>query len=101
MPGDGGGTRPRARPAGGRRAPRPRRTFDGPRSPHAPAVSAPSADQVWSRWCPPPTAYTVGVEEEVMLLHVGEWSPCRDSDALLARFSPALRQRVGTETHAS
>jgi len=60
-----------------------------------------SAAPEWSRWRPPPAPYTVGVEEEVILVDGGDWSPCHRSDAVLARLSPALRAHLGTETHGS
>jgi carboxylate-amine ligase len=44
--------------------------------------------------------YTIGVEEEIMLLDPLRWSLAQASDIVLARVSEALRRRTAAETHA-
>ncbi len=43
--------------------------------------------------------YTVGVEEEVMLLHPRDWSLAQRVDEVLPRLSPDLASQVSAETH--
>jgi glutamate---cysteine ligase / carboxylate-amine ligase len=45
--------------------------------------------------------YTLGVEEEVMLLQPGRWSLAQSSDEVLARLSRELSRHASPETHAS
>jgi carboxylate-amine ligase len=47
------------------------------------------------------TAYTVGVEEEVMLLETNGWSMAHAADMLIPALSPELSARVTRETHGS
>ncbi|GAC1493734.1 MAG: carboxylate-amine ligase [Solirubrobacteraceae bacterium] len=62
-------------------------------------IDAPS----WARWSEQAAAYpwTVGVEEEVMLLEPGGWSLAHSADEVLPRFGASLAARVGRETHSS
>lgn len=57
----------------------------------------------WARWSPdaPPVAYTLGIEEEVMLLHPRDWSLAPEIDRVLPRLAPDLAAHVTAETHGS
>jgi len=56
----------------------------------------------WARWNGSlERRYTVGVEEELMLLHRPDNSLAHSSDAVLARISPDLQRHTSPETHAS
>jgi carboxylate-amine ligase len=52
----------------------------------------------WASW-QPSTPYTVGVEEEVMLLDPGTWRLAQRADDLLAVLSDDLAGRCSAETH--
>jgi carboxylate-amine ligase len=52
----------------------------------------------WAHWFPSP-AYTVGAEEEVMLLEPRSWRLARDSEELLAGLPMDLSSRISAETH--
>ena len=55
----------------------------------------------WGRWNGRTTArYTLGVEEELMLLHPGDWSLAQSGDRVLAGLSGELRPHTAPETHA-
>jgi carboxylate-amine ligase len=63
--------------------------------------SATSAYPSWSYWNDrSDQRYTLGVEEEVMLLHPGGWSLAQSSDEVLARLSDELGPHTAPETHA-
>lgn len=57
----------------------------------------------WATWneSAAARAWTVGVEEEVMLLEPSDWSLAHRADELLPRFPTSLADRVGRETHSS
>jgi len=56
----------------------------------------------WSSWAHPTgTDYTIGIEEEVMLLDPGGWSLSHAIDAVLAAWPERSRDRVSSETHSS
>jgi carboxylate-amine ligase len=56
----------------------------------------------WSQWAPGGlTPWTVGVEEEVMLLDPSEWSLASRADAVISRLTGDLESHTGTETHGS
>jgi carboxylate-amine ligase len=57
----------------------------------------------WSEWKPHDSgdAYTVGVEEEVMLLHPQDWSLAQLIDTVLSRLDPGFARHVTAETHRS
>src|SRR5918997_4497972 len=56
----------------------------------------------WAHWNGHPTrAYTLGVEDEVMLLDPSDWSMAQASDRVLAALPPELAARVSPETHAA
>ncbi len=56
----------------------------------------------WARWyARPDQQYTVGVEEEVMLLEPASGSLAQSSDRVLARLSDELSEHVSPETHAA
>jgi len=65
-------------------------------------VTAPAA-MSWAAWNggEPATAYTLGVEEEVMLLECIGWSLAHAADTVLPSLSPELVDRVTHETHGS
>ena len=52
------------------------------------------ADPVWARWPEPAGAFTLGVEEEVMLLYPGSWALTGAIDVLLPRLPDELRGHV-------
>lgn len=67
-------------------------------------VNCPSVDQYprWARWnCNLGRRYTLGVEDEVMLLQPGRWSLAQSSDRVLASLSGELSLHTSPETHAS
>src|SRR4051794_33474978 len=45
--------------------------------------------------------WTVGIEEEVMLLEPVTWMPASRSDEVLAALSPAIAAHAAAETHGS
>jgi carboxylate-amine ligase len=71
----------------------------------AAAPFPPGGDQAlpqWARWnSGVGRRYTMGVEEEVMLLHPSDCSLAQSSDWALARLSDELSAHVCPETHAS
>jgi carboxylate-amine ligase len=56
----------------------------------------------WAIWSSDPgrPAWTVGIEEEVMLLDPGSWSLAHRIDSLLPELTPTLARSVSAETHA-
>jgi carboxylate-amine ligase len=46
-------------------------------------------------------AYTVGIEEEIMLLRPDNWSLAQEIDRVMQRLPDEVAQRVATETHSS
>jgi carboxylate-amine ligase len=66
-----------------------------------PPAQAPGQSS-WSRWAANPGApWTVGVEEEVMLLDPTDWSLASRADSLMSRLTGALASHTSTETHGS
>jgi glutamate---cysteine ligase / carboxylate-amine ligase len=56
----------------------------------------------WSQWAPDGlTPWTVGVEEEVMLLDPSTWSLASRADMVMSRLSGELESHTSTETHGS
>jgi carboxylate-amine ligase len=57
----------------------------------------------WGEWRPHPSgaAYTVGIEEEVMLLQPHDWSLAQQIDRVLTALEPELAAHVTAETHKS
>jgi carboxylate-amine ligase len=57
----------------------------------------------WSAWRTgsPSSAFTIGIEEEFMLLDPRDWSLAFRSDEVIAGLGPELRDRVTPETHAA
>jgi len=66
---------------------------------HAPAGATPA----WAEWRPTAdgSEYTLGVEEELMMLHPEDWSLAHRIDSVRPKLSAALAERVSTETHGS
>jgi glutamate---cysteine ligase / carboxylate-amine ligase len=56
------------------------------------------ASRGWSTWHAS-TPYTVGIEEEVMLLDPEDWTLAQRSDDVLPRLPDALAAHVSAETH--
>jgi carboxylate-amine ligase len=54
----------------------------------------------WAHWASG-QSYTVGIEEEVMLIDPADWSLAQRSEELLPRVSPDLGARLARETHAA
>jgi carboxylate-amine ligase len=54
----------------------------------------------WAEWNPG-HEYTLGVEEETMLLNPHDWSLAQQMDRVLPALSPSLAERVTPETHRS
>ncbi len=46
-------------------------------------------------------AYTVGVEEEVMMLNPQDWSLAQSIDYVLRSVTPEMREKLTAETHGS
>jgi glutamate---cysteine ligase / carboxylate-amine ligase len=60
------------------------------------------ASPLWARWNGElDSRYTLGVEEEVMLLEPGGWSLAQSTDEVLARLSDDLALHTSPETHAA
>jgi carboxylate-amine ligase len=60
------------------------------------------ADPLWARWNGKlDQRYTLGVEEEVMLLEPEGWSLAQSSDQVLGRLSDELSLHTSPETHAA
>ena len=56
----------------------------------------------WAAWRgTPETPFTVGIEEELMLLDERDWSLVYRSDEVVAELPDDLRERVSLETHAA
>jgi carboxylate-amine ligase len=55
----------------------------------------------WAQWKPGDHAYSLGAEEELMLLSPGGWGLAHNVDAVLASLPSALAERVSGETHNS
>lgn len=53
----------------------------------------------WAVWAPDARAYTLGVEEEVMLIDPADWSLAQRIDDVLRVLPEDLRHHVGAETH--
>jgi carboxylate-amine ligase len=60
-----------------------------------------SGHESWARWPLAVTPWTVGVEEEVMLLDPSDWSLASHADAVMARLTGELARNTSTETHGS
>jgi glutamate---cysteine ligase / carboxylate-amine ligase len=62
----------------------------------------PAALPDWAIWRADPArpAWTVGIEEEVMLLDPRDWRLAHVMDELLPELSPGLAEKVSAETHA-
>jgi gamma-glutamyl:cysteine ligase YbdK (ATP-grasp superfamily) len=54
----------------------------------------------WSKWRHG-SAYTLGIEEEVMLLDPHDWTLAPRIDDVLAALPDGLRDHVSSETHSS
>ena len=59
---------------------------------------APMGSAGWATWRPS-EAYTVGIEEEVMLLDPVGWGLTQRGDEVLALAGPELAGRCAAETH--
>jgi carboxylate-amine ligase len=55
---------------------------------------------MWADWNAS-TPYTVGIEEEVMLLDPEDWALAQRIDDVLPRLSPGLASQVAPETHGA
>jgi carboxylate-amine ligase len=55
----------------------------------------------WSRWASPVRPWTVGLEEEVMLLDPTDWSLASHGDSVISRLTGELAAHTSTETHGS
>jgi carboxylate-amine ligase len=67
---------------------------DSPRQDAAPAAAP------WSKWRHG-SEYTLGIEEEVMLLDPSDWTLAPRIDDVLAALPDSLRDHVSSETHSS
>jgi len=57
---------------------------------------------LWARWNDElDQRYTLGVEEELMLLEPADWSLAQSGDDVLARLSDELSPHTSPETHAA
>lgn len=55
----------------------------------------------WSQWAAGEESWTIGVEEEIMLLDPSDWSLASRADAVIERLSGELAGHTSTETHDS
>ena len=55
----------------------------------------------WARWNRDVTPWTVGVEEEVMLLDPVTWMPASRSEEVLEALDPEIAEHTSAETHGS
>jgi carboxylate-amine ligase len=55
----------------------------------------------WARWNGDGEPWTVGVEEEVMLLDPVTWMPASRSEEVLEALAPAIGEHTAAETHGS
>jgi carboxylate-amine ligase len=63
-------------------------------------IGGPATIPAWAEWNSS-RPYTVGIEEEVMLLDPHDWSLAQRIDAVLPQLSPALVSHVTAETHGA
>ncbi len=57
---------------------------------------------LWARWnTDQEWAYTIGIEEEIMLLDPTDWMLAHRIESVMPRLSGALREHVTAETHSS
>jgi carboxylate-amine ligase len=61
----------------------------------------PSTGRSWADWRPHPSAYTVGIEEEAMLLEPGEWKLSQTCEDVLAGLPRGIASHATAETHGS
>jgi len=72
--------------------------FTPPGDPHGVAPR----DAHWSQWAPAGvTPWTVGIEEEIMLLDPVDWSLASHADTVMSRLTGELASHTSTETHGS
>lgn len=55
----------------------------------------------WAEWRPAAEPFTVGVEEELMMLHPEDWSLAHRIDSVEPELSAGLSSHVSAETHKS
>jgi carboxylate-amine ligase len=69
----------------------------------APPVAEPvHSPGAWSHWAPNNgTSWTIGVEEEVMLLDPSDWALASRADAVMSQLTGELASHTSTETHGS
>jgi glutamate---cysteine ligase / carboxylate-amine ligase len=68
----------------------------------APDERASGSYPLWARWNGElGERYTLGIEEELMLLRPDQWVLAQSSDEVLARLSAELSQQISPETHAA
>jgi glutamate---cysteine ligase / carboxylate-amine ligase len=72
--------------------------IDQPRTASADAPLPLDALSEWSEWAPS-ASYTVGIEEEVLVLDPGDWSLAQRTDEILATLSPCVSPHAAAETH--
>jgi carboxylate-amine ligase len=61
-----------------------------------------STQPEWARWPGTDEAcWTIGVEEEVMLLHPGGWGLAQKIDEVLGALAPVQRRQMSSETHSA
>jgi carboxylate-amine ligase len=66
-------------------------------------TAAPAGLSTWSAWkgCSREAQYTLGIEEEAMLLEPDGWQLAHDSDRVLEALPPEVVEHATTETHRS
>ena len=55
---------------------------------------------IWAEW-QPTKPYSLGAEEEVMLLRPADWCLAQDADHVLSQLTPGLAEKVTGETHGA
>jgi carboxylate-amine ligase len=68
-----------------------------------PAADAAPGIGTWARWAPGARSspWTIGVEEEVMLLDPTDWSLASRADVVMSHLTGELASHASTETHGS
>ncbi len=59
------------------------------------------AAPAWAEWNTSGAEFTLGVEEEVMLLHPEDWTLAQEIDRVMEVLPPHVTDHVSTETHSS
>ena len=76
------------------------RCAQGSRASRLAGVEA-TTQPAWATWNAAGTPFTLGIEEEVMLLHPEDWTLAQKIDAVMKVLPDHVTDHVSTETHSS